>query len=52
MGLMESPYHAYQAVFFKREVSLGDRKIKDNPLCWYEVVSKLPEDLGYLPHLT
>ena len=34
MGLMDSPYHAYQAVTYAKSISLGDRRDSDDPFSW------------------
>ena len=34
MGLMDSPYHAYQAVTYAKSIYLGDRRDYDDPFSW------------------
>ena len=50
MVLMDSSYHACQAVLLSRKIMLGDRKVKYNPFHWYKFVLNLTEDSWYKPH--
>ena len=47
MGIMDYPYHAFQAITWDKRTALGVRRDPDNPLICERVVVNLPGSKGY-----